>query len=118
MLCERYGTKSNHPDQRFLEVPQYYPSVHKSQKTSRYRYWANALVLQLLFKVRILCDTVMKCPLPCESYGSFKIPSSEIGTVGILGTKGSIGDMIGGRVYRYRNGNRETTITGRESSMM
>ena len=30
--CGRYGTRSNHPDKRFMEVPQYYPSVHKSKK--------------------------------------------------------------------------------------
>ena len=30
--CGRYGTRYNHPDKRFLEVPQYYPSVHKSKK--------------------------------------------------------------------------------------
>ena len=28
--CGRYGTRYNHPDKRFLEVPRYYPSVHKS----------------------------------------------------------------------------------------
>ena len=30
--CGRYGTRYNCPDKRFLEVPQYYPSVHKSKK--------------------------------------------------------------------------------------
>ena len=27
--CRRYGTRYNCPDKRFLEVPQFYPSVHK-----------------------------------------------------------------------------------------
>ena len=27
--CGRYGTRYNYPDKRFLEVPQYYPSVQK-----------------------------------------------------------------------------------------
>ena len=30
--CGRYGTRYNHPDKRLLEVPQFYPSVHKSKK--------------------------------------------------------------------------------------
>ena len=30
--CGRYGTRYNHPDKRFLEVPQFYPSVHKSKR--------------------------------------------------------------------------------------
>ena len=29
--CGRYGTRYNRPDKRFLEVPQFYPSVHKSE---------------------------------------------------------------------------------------
>ena len=28
----RYGTRYNRPDKRFLEVPQYYSSVHKSKE--------------------------------------------------------------------------------------
>ena len=27
--CGRYGTRYNHPDKRFLEVPSFYPSVQK-----------------------------------------------------------------------------------------
>ena len=38
----RYGTRSNHPDKRFLEVPQYYPSVHKSKK-----HFVRSLLLML-----------------------------------------------------------------------
>ena len=30
--CGRYGTRYNRTDKRFLEVPQYYPSVHQSKK--------------------------------------------------------------------------------------
>ena len=30
--CGRYGTRYNLPDKRCLEVPQYYPSVHKYKK--------------------------------------------------------------------------------------
>ena len=30
--CRRGGTRYNRPDKRFLEIPQYYPSVHKSKK--------------------------------------------------------------------------------------
>ena len=30
--CGRYGIRYNHPERRFLEVPQYYSSVHKSKK--------------------------------------------------------------------------------------
>ena len=29
--CGRYSTRYNHPDKRFLEVPQFCPSVHKSK---------------------------------------------------------------------------------------
>ena len=29
--CGRYSTRYNHPDKRFLEVPQICPSVHKSK---------------------------------------------------------------------------------------
>ena len=29
--CGRYITRNNHPDKRFLEVPQFYLSVHKSK---------------------------------------------------------------------------------------
>ena len=32
ICCGRYGTRYNHPDKRFLKVPQYYPSRHKSKK--------------------------------------------------------------------------------------
>ena len=45
----------------------------------------NVPVLQLPSEVHMrLCDTVMKCPLPCTSYGGFKktkISASEFGTV-------------------------------------
>ena len=30
--CGRYSTRYNRPDKRFLEVPQFCPSVHKSNK--------------------------------------------------------------------------------------
>ena len=39
--CQRYGTTYNRPDKRFLEVPQYYPSVQKSKKT----LWAVLLLM-------------------------------------------------------------------------
>ena len=29
--CGRYSTRYNHPDKRFLEVPQFCPSVHKEK---------------------------------------------------------------------------------------
>ena len=29
ICCGRYGTRYNCPDKRFLEIPQYFPSVHK-----------------------------------------------------------------------------------------
>ena len=29
ICCGGYGTRYNHPDKSFLEVPQYYSSVHK-----------------------------------------------------------------------------------------
>ena len=32
IYCGRYGTRYNCPDKRFLEVPQYYPPVHKCKK--------------------------------------------------------------------------------------
>ena len=34
----RYGTRYNRPDKSFLEVPQYYPSVHKYQKHFVYSF--------------------------------------------------------------------------------
>ena len=34
--CGKYGTRYNHPDKKFLEVPQYYPSVHECKKHFRH----------------------------------------------------------------------------------
>ena len=45
VCCGRYGTSYNCPDKRFLEVPQLYPSVHKSKKHFGHSFAFDALTL-------------------------------------------------------------------------
>ena len=57
--CGRYGTRYDCSDKRFLEVPQFYLSVHKSKNT-----WATALLLiQPQFEVIYLIMFALPQPL-------------------------------------------------------
>ena len=51
--CGRYSTRYNHPDKRFLEAPQFCPSVHKSEKKPTL---ATALLLMFQLFGMILPD--------------------------------------------------------------
>ena len=47
ICCGRCGTRYNYPDKRFLEVPQYYPSVHKPKKHFSHSFALDAPILCL-----------------------------------------------------------------------
>ena len=67
--CRWYGTRYNRPDKRFLEVPQFYPSVHTKKN--------NTLVtaLLLMFQHSGMICLMMSCSNSCLFLEKTKILS-------------------------------------------
>ena len=60
-VVEIYGTRYNRPDKRFLKVPQFYPSVHKSKKHFGHSFAFDAPTLWNDFPEDVLSATTPAC---------------------------------------------------------